>query len=48
MLNIQILLIVAVGVVALYLLRATAGAGHQAIRRVLRLRASPCWPCSRS
>src|SRR3954453_20886611 len=35
MLKIQVLLIVAVGVVALFLLRAAAGAGHQAIRRVL-------------
>ena len=33
--TIQILLIVSVGVIALFLLRATAGAGHQAIRRVL-------------
>jgi hypothetical protein len=37
MLTIQILLIVSVGAVALYLLRATAGARHQAIRRVLAL-----------
>jgi small membrane protein len=35
MLKIQVLLIVSVGVVALFLLRATAGARHQAIRRVL-------------
>jgi small membrane protein len=37
MLTIQVLLILAVGVVALFLLRATAGARHQAIRRVLAL-----------
>jgi small membrane protein len=35
MLKIQVLLILSVGVVALFLLRAAAGARHQAIRRVL-------------
>ena len=37
MLTIQVLLIISVGVVALYLLRTAAGARHQAIRRVLAL-----------
>ena len=37
MLTIQVLLIVAIGGVALYLLRATAGVRHLAIRRVLLL-----------
>ena len=35
MLTIQVLLILAVGVVALFLLRASAGVAHLAIRRVL-------------
>jgi small membrane protein len=37
MLTIQVLLIVSVGIIALFLLRATAGARHLAIRRVLLL-----------
>jgi hypothetical protein len=37
MLTIQVLLILAVGVVALFLLRASAGVAHLAIRRVLLL-----------
>ena len=37
MLTIQVLLILAVGLVALFLLRASAGVAHLAIRRVLLL-----------
>ena len=37
MLTIQVLLIASVGFIALFLLRATAGVRHQAIRRVLLL-----------
>ncbi len=37
MLTIQVLLIVSIGLVALFLMRTTAGVRHQAIRRVLLL-----------